>query len=108
MGGAKKKTVAKMAKAQQVKAKDEKKPEKKGKTQTERKTGSMGTSNLDEASLTRTLTAMKAITPTELAAQTNMRISAAKMLLYEMLKRGTITLAGGNNRLRIYKLAPSS
>lgn len=106
MGGAKKKSLAQMEKAQMLQArKMEKSKKQKIKTSIEKKTRSIEMPSIEESKLIAELSKLGAITPYAVASQFNIRVGVAKRLLNELEKRKIISLVGGNARLRIYKIA---
>lgn len=50
---------------------------------------------------------MKAITPTAVAAQFNLKVSAAKKMLGELEKQGKIKLEASSSNLKVYSLLSS-
>ena len=49
---------------------------------------------------------MKAITPTQLATQRNIRVSVAKKVLEELRKNGKVDLISSSQNLKIYVMKP--
>ena len=49
---------------------------------------------------------MKAITPTQLATQLNVRVSVAKRVLEELRKNGEVDLVSRSHNLKIYMIKP--
>ncbi|MEM2896537.1 MAG: hypothetical protein QXG01_03020 [Candidatus Bathyarchaeia archaeon] len=106
MGGAKKKSLVQMEKAQKMQeSKTEKAKRQKTKTPIEKKTRSLEMPSIEESKLIAELSKLGAITPYAVASQFNMRVGVAKRLLDELERKKAIRLVGGNARLRIYKVA---
>ncbi|MEM2122573.1 MAG: hypothetical protein QXE79_02940 [Candidatus Bathyarchaeia archaeon] len=78
-----------------VKAEEAKKPS--------RMRGGLGP-DLDEGSILKEISKMKAITPFSVASQYDLKISAAKAMLRRMAEKGLIEAVGGGSRIRIYKV----
>ena len=109
MGGAKKKSLAQMEK-QQVQQDAAKKPEPakktKGKTVPEKKTvGGIALPNFDDPKFNGEVSKLGALTPYAIATQFNVRLSVARDILEELERRRMVKPAGGNARIKIYKLA---
>lgn len=104
MGGAKKRTIAQMEKAQNVQE-EKSGAKKKGKQSFEKKTSSGAVSKLDEKMVLSELAKMKAITPPAVASQLGVRVGAAKEYLRELANRGMISVVGGSSRVKIYTIA---
>lgn len=106
MGGAKKKSLAQMEKAQ-VQQDTKTEPQKKSKTKTvlERKTRSVEVPDLDDSKFLSELSKIGAITPYALASQFNLRVSVAKDLLEELERKRLVKSVGGNARIRLYRIA---
>jgi ribosomal protein S25 len=110
MGGAKKKSLAQMEK-QQVQQDSGKKPEPgkkekgKGKTVAEKRTAGISLPNFDDAKFVGELSKLGALTPYSIASQFNVRLSVARDILEELERRRVIKSAGGNARIKIYRLA---
>jgi len=106
MGGAKKKSMAQMEKAQSLQEKKTEPTKKtKGKTVAEKKSGGMDIPDVNDSKLLTELTKIGAVTPYAVASQFNLRISVAKDLLEELERRKLIRPIGGNSRVRIYQVA---
>ncbi len=58
----------------------------------------------DEAALVKEFGSMGAVTPYSVASKLDLKLSAAKALLRKLAEKDLIELAGGNTRLRIYKV----
>jgi len=111
LGGAKKKSLAQMEKQQeQQDAAAAKKPEPakkaKGKTVAEKKSvGGIALPNFDDPKFNGELSKLGALTPYAIASQFNVRLSVARDILEELERRRLVKPAGGNARIKIYKLA---
>jgi len=108
LGGAKKKGLAQMEKAQKIKDEKEKAERKKGKAAGEKKTLTPTLPRLDDKSLIPELEKMKALTPSTLASTYGVRVSAAKDFLEELEKRHVVSLVNGCRRLKIYTVATTA
>lgn len=106
MGGAKKKSLAQMEKAQVQQDKKEE-PAKKPKTKpvAEKRTRGIDVPDVDDSRFLSELSRMGAITPYALASQFNLRISVAKDLLEELERKRLVKSVAGNARIRIYRVA---
>ena len=106
MGGAKKKSMAQMEKAQDV---QEKKPEaskkSKGKSVLEKKAKGISIPSMDDMKIVEELRKVGAITPTAVASQFNIRVGVAKDLIEDLQRRKLVQLVGGNSRIRVYQVA---
>ncbi|MEM2227146.1 MAG: hypothetical protein QW371_06945 [Candidatus Bathyarchaeia archaeon] len=104
MGGAKKKSISQMEKAQLLKERKEKK-EKKEKTQagSAERLFRIGFS-YDEGKVIDVMNKMKVITPSALASQLNITLSAAKELLRDMERKHLVKQVLGNSRLKIFSV----
>jgi small subunit ribosomal protein S25e len=106
MGGAKKKSLSQMEKAQRLaEEKAEKAKKQKVKTVIEKRVRSIEMPQIEESKLIAELSKLGAITPYAVASQFNIKVGVAKRLLEELEKKNIISLVGGNARLRIYKMA---
>lgn len=105
MGGAKKKSISQMEKAQRLaEEKAEKAKKQKIKAAIEKKVRSIEIPNIEESKLITELSKLGAITPYAVASQFNIKVGTAKRLLDELEKKNLISLVGGNARLRVYKV----
>jgi len=106
VGGAKKKNIAQMERAQITQEKKAE-PVKKGKTKTvvERRMRGISIPDLNNTKFLSDLSKMTVITPYSLASQYNVRMSVAKDLLEELERKKLVKFVGGNARLRIYQAA---
>ncbi|MEM3507293.1 MAG: hypothetical protein QW589_00170 [Candidatus Bathyarchaeia archaeon] len=105
MGGAKKKSLAQMEKAQRLaEEKAEKAKKQKMKTAIEKKVRSIEIPTIEESKLIAELSKLGAITPYTVASQFNIKVGSAKRLLDELERKNLISSIGGNARLRIYKI----
>ncbi len=102
MGGAKKKSISQMEKAQILKERKEKK-EKRERAQagTTERLFRIGFS-YDEGKVIDAMNKMKVITPSTLASQLNITLSAAKELLRDMERKRLVRQVLGNSRLKIF------
>jgi len=106
MGGAKKKSMAQMEKAQVLQEKKTEPTKKtKGKPVVEKKSRGMDIPEVNDSKFLAELTKIGAVTPYAVASQFNLRISVAKDLLEELERRKLIRPIGGNSRVRIYHVA---
>jgi ribosomal protein S25 len=96
-----KKSLKKMEKTQDTEApKEEKKKEK--------IVGSVDAIHANSPELMDAMKKMKAITPTGVASQFNLKVSVAKKMLEELDQKGTIKLVAHTNNLRVYSLPPKN
>lgn len=106
MGGAKKKSMAQMEKQQDQ---QDKKPEpaKKGKAKTvaEKRASGINLPNFEDEKFLGEISKMGVLTPYSIASQFNVRLSVARDILEELERRRLVKSAGGNTRIKIYKLA---
>jgi len=105
MGGAKKKSISQMEKAQILKERKEKKEKKaeKGQTGAQERLFRIGFS-YDEGKIIEAMNKMKVITPSALASQLNITLSAAKELLRDMERKHLVKQVLGNSRLKIFSV----
>jgi ribosomal protein S25 len=101
MGGAKKKSISQMEKAQSAKEKKEKKA--KGQPGAGEKLFKVGFS-YDEGKVMEAIGKMSVITPSALASQFNINLSAAKELLRDMERKNLLRQISGNSRLKIFSV----
>ncbi len=96
-----KKSLKKMEKTQDTEApKEEKKKEK--------VVGSVDAIHANSPELMDAMKKMKAITPTGVASQFNLKVSVAKKMLEELEGKGSIKLVAHTNNLRVYALPPKN
>jgi ribosomal protein S25 len=76
-----------------------------GKARFERSIGSMELPDISSEELLEQLDRMKAITPTGLAAQLDLKVSAAKRLLEELRANKVVDLATRSHNLKVYSLS---
>ena len=109
MGGAKKLNIAQAEKQQAMRA-DKETADKKSQKQkaTEKKLGSVELPKVAEKDLISEFEKMKAITPYAVASKYNIRISIAKDLLADLASKNVVQFVGGNNNVKIYKVAAST
>ncbi len=103
MGGAKKKTLSQMEKTQT----QEKRPEgpkkgKAGKGAPEKQVRGIELPDVHNEQFVSQVSKMPAITPYSLASEFNLRLSVAKDVLEELMRKEIIRQVGGNSRLRVY------
>lgn len=95
------KSLSQMEKQQEVKKGAEKKAEKKA----EKVVGSLEIPDFEKKEVLDQFRRMGAITPSEVAIQFNIKVSAAKRLLEELRRRGVVDLVSGGHNLKIYTLS---
>jgi len=111
LGGAKKKSLAQMEKQQTqsdtgaAKKQEPPKGKAKGKTVAEKKTSGINLPNFEDAKFMGELSKIGALTPYSIASQFNVRLSVARDILEELERRRLVKSAGGNTRIKIYRLA---
>jgi len=113
LGGAKKKSLAQMEKQQTqqsdaagaAKKQEPSKGKAKGKTVAEKKTSGINLPNFEDAKFMGELSKIGALTPYSIASQFNVRLSVARDILEELERRRLVKSAGGNTRIKIYRLA---
>jgi len=105
MGGAKKLSLARAEKQQQMQTgKQEQKPSStKAKATAEKKMGSIGLPDLTEKELMAELSKMKAITSYQVASRYNVKLGVAKNLLSKMEQSGHIKMVSRNANVKIYR-----
>ena len=84
------------------KRQDGKKEQSKGKV--EKTIGSLDIPDMDSNELMGQLQRMKAITPTSLAIQFNLKVSMAKRLLNGLQKDGVVDMVSRSHNLKVYAL----
>ena len=105
MGGAKKKPLSAIEKAQKLREERERRARRDREEREKRITTAIMMQNIDEKTLLSELSKIKAITPAAVASAFNIKVSAAEDLLEDWARKGYITLITGCERLKIYKLA---
>jgi small subunit ribosomal protein S25e len=93
-----KKSLSKVEKTQATKDKAEKK---------DKRDKIIGTVEIPDASseeVMQALRKMKAITPTSVAAQFNLKVSVAKKMLRDLETAGTLELAASSQNIKVYAL----
>ena len=107
MGGAKKKSISQMEKAQILKERKEKKEKEKkgekGQAGAQERLFRIGFS-YDEGKIIEVMNKMKVITPSALASQLNITLSAAKVLFRDMERKHLVKQVLGNSRLKIFSV----
>ena len=94
-----KKSMSKVEKQQDVKERTEKKEKK-----VEKIIGSIDMPDIKNEELIAQFRRMKAITPTDVAIQFNIKVSMAKKLLEEQRKIGVVDLVSQSPNLKVYAL----
>jgi len=77
----------------------------KGKAVAEKKTSGINLPNFEDAKFMGELSKIGALTPYSIASQFNVRLSVARDILEELERRRLVKSAGGNTRIKIYRLA---
>ena len=93
------KSLSKMEKQQTVREKPKEKESKMEKT-----IGTLDMPNIDSKELMDQLGKMRAITPTQVAAQLNVRVSIAKRVLDELREKNIVSLVSSSQNLKVYAL----
>ncbi|MEM3692482.1 MAG: 30S ribosomal protein S25e [Candidatus Bathyarchaeia archaeon] len=108
MGGARKKSISQMMKSQVIETKKEEKGKKKevkpSKT-SEKGEGAIQNLDIESKEFLEEIKKMGAITPYAIASKFGVRISTAKEVLRRLNSRGILQSIGGNNRIRIFRMA---
>lgn len=91
-----------MEKQQTVKEKPKDKESKVEKT-----IGRLDMPDVNSKELLDNLVKMKAITPTQLAAQLNVRVSVAKRVLDDLKERNVVNLVSSTQNIKVYTLSPN-
>jgi len=99
-----KKRLKQIEKQQRLKQRDKKKQEK---TRVERMIGSVDLPDLTSEDSMDHLRRMRAITPTGVAAQFNIKVSMAKRLLEELRMNRVVDLVSRSHNLKVYALSQS-
>ena len=94
-----KKSMSKVERQQEVKEKPEKKEKK-----VEKVIGSVDMPDIKQEDLIAQFKRMKAITPTEVAIQFNIKVSMAKRLLEDQRKSEVVSLVSKSQNLKVYSL----
>ena len=95
-----KKSMSKVEKQQEVKEKAEKKEKK-----IEKVIGAVDMPDIKQEELMAQFRRMKAITPTEVAIQFNIKVSMAKRLLEDLRRNEVVSLVSQSQNLKIYSLS---
>ena len=103
MGGAKKKGLAQMEKAQSAQEKPTSPKKKEKPAAAEKRLKGIDAPNVDEQRIASEIRKMGALTPFTVASQFNLRLGAAKDFLEELARKKVIEPVGGNSRVRIYR-----
>ena len=107
MGGAKKKSIVSMDKAQKTRDKEQSAPQaKKPAKKVEKKIAGIDLPfDPNSKEFLGELKRISAVTPYSLAAKYSLRISVVKDLLEDLEKKGVLRFVSGGSRLKIYTLA---
>jgi len=98
-----KKRLRQIEKQQSVRQRDKKKE----KTRIEKTISSVNLPDLSNEELIEHLSNMRAITPTAIAIQFNIRVGMAKRLLEELRKNRVVDLVTRSHNLKVYSLSQS-
>ena len=98
-----KKRLKQIEKQQSVRQKEKKQE----KTRVEKKLGSVDLPDLSNDELMDQLGGMRAITPTAVAMQFNIKVGMAKRLLEDLRKNKVVDLVSKSHNLRVYALTRS-
>ncbi len=98
-----KKRLKQIEKQQRLRQKEKKQE----KSRIERKIGSVDLPDLSNEEMMDHLKRMRAITPTGVAIQFNIKVSMAKRLLEELRRNEVIDLVSRSHNLRVYSLSQS-
>lgn len=94
------KSLSKMEKQQAVKEK----PKKEESSKAQKNIGRLDIPDVDSKELMEHLNKMKAITPTQLATQLNVRISVANRVLGQLKQMKVVNLVSSTPNLKVYSL----
>lgn len=104
MGGAKKKSITKVVKAQVIQERKEGQSKKsRDKTAVDTKQRGIEIPDINDQKFISELSKLKVITPYEISSQFNLKISMARNLLKELERKNIIKSVEGNARVRIYQ-----
>lgn len=103
MGGAKKKPLSAIEKAQRLREEKEARARREREEREKRVATAISLQNMDDKTVYSELVKLKAITPAAVAAAFNIRVSAAEDLLEDWEKRGLVIPVAKCERLKIYK-----
>ena len=98
-----KKRLRQIEKQQSVRQRDKKQE----KTRIEKTIGSVNLPDLSNEELMEHLSNMRAITPTAVAIQFNIKVGMAKRLLEELRKNRVVDLVSRSHNLKVYSLSQS-
>jgi ribosomal protein S25 len=106
MGGAKKKSLSAMEKAQRIKEERDRRDKRdKAREEKEKRTSiAFALQNIDEKTLLSELSKYRAITPSVIASNFNIHVGAAEDLLEDWHHKGWVSFVAGCERLKIYRL----
>jgi ribosomal protein S25 len=96
-----KKSLSKMEKQQETK--EPKSKEKEG-SKIEKTVGRLSMPDINNKEFLEQLRKLKAITPTQLAAQLNVRVSVAKKALEELREKKVVDLVSSSQNLKVYTM----
>ena len=105
MGGQKKPSLSQLEKQQRLRELREvgRRPSARVKT-VKKEIGTLETPDITSKDFLEKLRGMKAVTPYQLAAQYNLRVSVAKDILEELERRKVIRLVSRSHNLKVYAL----
>jgi small subunit ribosomal protein S25e len=95
-----KKSLKKQEKQQETKSKEDVK----SKEKREKIIGAVEISDTSSDEVMSTLRKMKAITPTSVATQFNLKVSVAKKMLKDLEQNGTLAMAARSHNVKVYAL----
>ena len=106
MGGAKKKPLRAMEKAQKLREERERRDRRdRAREEKEKRISTaFALQNIDEKTLLSELSKYRAITPSIIASNFNIHVGAAEDLLEDWMHKGWISFIAGCERLKIYRL----
>ena len=99
-----KKNIKKIEKQQNLRQQNGKVREK---NRVEKNVGKLDIPNIDTEEFLDQLKRMKAITPTQIAAQLNIRVSIAKRVLEELKEKSILELVSRSHNLKVYAVKTS-
>ena len=103
MGGAKKKNISQMEKAQSLQEKKEQVKKSKSKNAIETKRRGIDMPNINDQKFISELSKLKVMTPYAISSQFNLKIGIAKDLLRELERKKIVRNVEGNARIKIYQ-----
>lgn len=105
MGGARKKSISQMVKAQAFDSKKEGKKGAKATRSAEKGEAAPQSLDIESKEFLEEIRKMGAITPYAVASRFGVKIGTAKEALRRLSSRGILQTAGGNNRIKIFRVA---